>query len=488
MDPILLAKSTTPIIGQVAWILGIVMDLLFKFTSSFGVTNIGLSIILFTVIINLLMWPLTVSQQKSSRLMSVMQPELQAIQKKYKNRTDQASVMKMQAETKAVYDKYGTSMTGSCLFLLIQMPILFALYQVIYRIPAYVPTVSQVFERVAAPLMQQGNYVALVNEIAPNMRPALAEGAAMDAVVDFLYKFTPAQWEQLKTVFPALNDAISGALPEIERMNYFLGVNLSTPPFQGWMPNLAWVIPFAAAAVQWYSAKLMTASNPNSRASSSSQTEENPMAQQMKTMNTMMPLMSLFFCFTLPAGIGVYWVASGLCRMIQQIIVNHQLGKMDVDELVKKNLEKANQKAIKEGRNPQELKSRTDKLLRDVKNAEKKAENEEAAMEKKMALTARHVKDSTEYYNRNAKPGSLAAKANMVAMFNERQAEQKRGKKKQAEAAPAEAAPAETVSAETVTAETVATEAAAAEAAPAPQTESQNSAAAEAANSTEQES
>ena len=155
MNLIFLTKSSVPIIGHIAVILGLIMDGLFRVTANFGVTNIGLSIILFTLIINLLMWPLTVKQQKSSRLMSVMQPELQAIQKKYRGKTDNVSVMRMQNETKAVYAKYGTSMTGGCLFLLIQMPILFALYQVIYRIPAYVPSVYAVFKNAAEPVMQQ---------------------------------------------------------------------------------------------------------------------------------------------------------------------------------------------------------------------------------------------------------------------------------------------------------------------------------------------
>ena len=171
MELILLTKSSVPVIGQVAFILGMIMDALFRFTSQFGITNIGLSIILFTIIINLLMWPLTVSQQKSSKLMSIMQPEIQEIQKKYKNKTDQASMMRMQSETKAVYAKYGTSMSGSCLFLLIQMPILFALYQVIYRIPAYVPSVYRVFQSLAEPVMQQSGYVSVLNEIGTKIKP-----------------------------------------------------------------------------------------------------------------------------------------------------------------------------------------------------------------------------------------------------------------------------------------------------------------------------
>ena len=198
MELILLTKSTFPLIGWIATILGLVMDVLFQFTSKFGITNIGLSIILFTVLINLLMWPLTVSQQKSSKMMSVMQPELQAIQKKYKGKTDQASMMRMQAETKAVYSKYGTSMSGSCLFLLIQMPILFALYQVVYHIPAYVPSLYQIFQNIAEPIMKQGNYIEVLNALAPKIKPSLQEGATLNAVIDFFYKFTPEQWAGLE--------------------------------------------------------------------------------------------------------------------------------------------------------------------------------------------------------------------------------------------------------------------------------------------------
>ena len=433
MNIMFLTRSTTPIIGQVAYVLGLVMDFLFRFTSKFGITNIGLSIILFTIIINLLMWPLTVKQQKSSRLMSVMQPELQAIQKKYKGKTDQVSVMRMQAETKAVYSKYGTSMTGSCGTMLIQLPILFALYQVIYRIPAYVPSVYKVFQTAADAVMGQNGFIEVMNGIGPKIMPQLAEGATVNNVIDFLYKFTPAQWGSLEEAFPAIAQTLAAVSADIEKMNYFLGVNLATAPFQGWIPNPAWLIPVLAALVQWYSVKLMTATQPTANNAN----DDNPMAQQMKSMNTMMPLMSLFFCFTLPAGIGVYWVASGICRMIQQIIINNQLSKMDVDEIVRANVEKANEKAIKEGKNPQELKSKTDRLLRDVRRTEQKAENEEAALKTKMEMNAKHVQDSTAYYNRNAKPGSLAAKANMVAMYDERQMEKKRNKNKKSGAEPA---------------------------------------------------
>ena len=108
----------------------------------FGIHNIGLCIILFTIIIYSLMIPLNAKQQKSSRLMTKINPELQEIQSKYKGKKDNDSVMKMNAETQAVYTKYGVSPFGGCLPLLISMPILLALYGVIREIDSYVPTLA----------------------------------------------------------------------------------------------------------------------------------------------------------------------------------------------------------------------------------------------------------------------------------------------------------------------------------------------------------
>ena len=134
----LLTKSTTFIIGPVATLLGYIMNGIFWVQSQIGIESIGLCIILFTIVIYMLLMPLTIKQQKFSKLQSKMNPELQAIQKKYKDkRQDQAAMMKMNEETQAVYQKYGVNPMGSCLQLIIQMPILFALYRVIWNIPAY---------------------------------------------------------------------------------------------------------------------------------------------------------------------------------------------------------------------------------------------------------------------------------------------------------------------------------------------------------------
>ena len=145
MSGIILTQNQTFIIGPVAQLLGYIMEGIFFCLDKIGIPNTGLAIILFTVVVNLLMMPLTIKQQKFSKLSAKMNPEVQAIRDKYKNKTDNESMLRMKDETDAVYAKYGVSPTGSCLQLLIQMPILFALYRVIYSMPAYVGKIKEAF-------------------------------------------------------------------------------------------------------------------------------------------------------------------------------------------------------------------------------------------------------------------------------------------------------------------------------------------------------
>ena len=187
------------------------MDLLFRFTSMFGIVNIGLCIILFTLVTKLLMIPLTIKQQKSSKLMAVMQPELTAIQKKYKGKEgDQKAMMMMQTETKAVYEKYGTSMTGGCLPMLIQLPIIFALYRVIYNIPAYVHSVRGYYEMVIAnlPAGFQSNQTFMELASSSKMLSG-ADFTDLNKVIDLLYTFTGKQWDVLVNAFPQVGQAVT---------------------------------------------------------------------------------------------------------------------------------------------------------------------------------------------------------------------------------------------------------------------------------------
>ena len=402
------------ILGPIATVLGYVMDILFRFTSSFGVFNVGLCIILFTIVMKTLMIPLTIKQQKTTKLMSVMNPEIQAIQKKYKGKSDQESMQRQNVEIQAVYEKYGTSMTGGCLPLLIQMPILLALYRVIYNIPAYVPSVRVYFDNVVTPLMGQADYAQKLQEIT---NIATACGGKLDKfdftnanrLVDMLYKFSTAQWGELQALFPAISDVIGQNAAVVERMNTFLGLNMAEAP--GWVPSFAWIIPVLAAVSQWFSTKLMSGNQPSTSAD-----EENPMAQSMKTMTTTMPLFSAFICITMPAGLGIYWIATSVVTIIQQLIVNAYMDKVNIDDMIAKNLEKVNKKRAKQGLPPAKVTQNATASLKAIKAEEEK---EKAAEEVKKEKIAKQIEESSKYYNTNAKPGSLASKAAMVQKYNE---------------------------------------------------------------------
>lgn len=402
------------ILGPIATVLGYVMDILFRFTSSFGVFNVGLCIILFTIVMKTLMIPLTIKQQKTTKLMSVMNPEIQAIQKKYKGKSDQESMQRQNVEIQAVYEKYGTSMTGGCLPLLIQMPILLALYRVIYNIPAYVPSVRVYFDNVVTPLMGQADYAQKLQEIT---NIATACGGKLDKfdftnanrLVDMLYKFSTSQWGELQALFPAISDVIGQNAAVVERMNTFLGLNMAEAP--GWVPSFAWIIPVLAAVSQWFSTKLMSGNQPSTSADA-----ENPMAQSMKTMTTTMPLFSAFICITMPAGLGIYWTATSVVTIIQQLIVNAYMDKVNIDDMIAKNLEKVNKKRAKQGLPPAKVTQNATASLKAIKAEEEK---EKAAEEVKKEKIAKQIEESSKYYNTNAKPGSLASKAAMVQKYNE---------------------------------------------------------------------
>ena len=402
------------ILGPIATVLGYVMDILFRFTSSFGVFNVGLCIILFTIVMKTLMIPLTIKQQKTTKLMSVMNPEIQAIQKKYKGKSDQESMQRQNVEIQAVYEKYGTSMTGGCLPLLIQMPILLALYRVIYNIPAYVPSVRVYFDNVVTPLMGQADYAQKLQEIT---NIATACGGKLDKfdftnanrLVDMLYKFSTSQWGELQALFPAISDVIGQNAAVVERMNTFLGLNMAEAP--GWVPSFAWIIPVLAAVSQWFSTKLMSGNQPSTSADA-----ENPMAQSMKTMTTTMPLFSAFICITMPAGLGIYWIATSVVTIIQQLIVNAYMDKVNIDDMIAKNLEKVNKKRAKQGLPPAKVTQNATAPLKAIKAEEEK---EKVAEEVKKEKIAKQIEESSKYYNTNAKPGSLASKAAMVQKYNE---------------------------------------------------------------------
>lgn len=427
MYGILLTQDDGAILGPISKLLGFIMEGIFNVLDLIGIPNIGLSIIIFTIVIYLLLMPLTIKQQKFSKLSAKMNPELQAIQAKYKNKKDNDSMMAMNQETQAVYAKYGVSPSGSCVQLLIQMPILFSLYRVIYAMPAYVGKIKDSFYPLVEKLKNETGAVEFVkglknstmyanqfnNEAFVNGNVEYVE----NTLIDCLNRASTAEWAELADKFPNLSNDINRTLEQLNEYNNFLGLNMGNSPSFTMQDAFATgsyllvvgalLIPVLSALTQWINTKLMPQASNNSNSGNDT---ADAMAQSMKTMNVMMPIMSAFFCFTLPAGMGLYWIAGSVVRSIQQIAINKYFDKMDMDEMLKKNEEKYKEKMEKAGVMASGLNNYASMNTKSIssKASMTQSEKEEA------------LKKANEYYSKNAKPGSIAAKANMVKEYNEK--------------------------------------------------------------------
>lgn len=430
MTPIFLTK-TGGLLGPIAELLGVIMDAIFRVCSQFGVVNIGLCIILFTIITRILMFPLSYKQAKSQKLMAVIQPQISAIQAKYKGKEgDQQAMMMQQAEIKAVYERYGTSMTGGCVQLVIQMPIILALYRVIMNIPAYVSSVRMYFENIltaigGASAIEKVNEFAhssdALTKILTTARIADKTIGTENHVIDFLYNLNPSQWNQFSEFVQSngmaateqVTNVIMPNVAKIQEMNNFLGINLSTSPSayaaaNGWFSPQVWIIPILAGLSQYLATKLMQSQTNQAMMND----ENNPTASMMNSMNLMMPLMSVFFCFSFASGIGIYWVASSVIMGVQQYFLNRHMKKLDVDEMIKKNLDKANAKRAKKGLPPINEKAAEENL----RKIQMKQERQDAKRQEKLDATKQRIEAANQYY----KTESIADRAKMVQQYNEK--------------------------------------------------------------------
>lgn len=434
MSDILLTAYPGSILGPIAKLLGMLMDWIYSGISNITggrVESVVLSIVIITIIIYMCLLPLTIKQQKFSKLSQKMQPEMQAIQAKYKNKKDQASMMAMQEETQLLYQKYGISPMGSCVQMLIQMPILFALYRVFYNIPAYLSGVKGSFTGLVDSIQQTSGYqdtlVSLMEKYnvvtssglnASNAASKLADAsgdALSNYIIDILYKLPSKGWDALLDgkFFDGIQSAVEKTHDALLHFNYFLGLNISDTPWYIIKSNftdkpdkwllfviLALLIPVLSYLTQMLNIKLMPqATNGNDQ-----------VASQMKMMNLMMPLMSLFFCFTVPVGLGIYWICSALVRGIQQFFVNRHIENLDLEAVMAKNEEKAKNKRKKMGLSEDYIKKAAQIKTKSIDS--KANVSASADTEEKLAKAAE--------YKANAKAGSLASKANMVKEFNER--------------------------------------------------------------------
>lgn len=288
-----------------------------------AVQNYGLAIILFTIIIKLILLPLQIKSQKAMKKQQKIQPVIAELQKKYAN--DQ---QKLQTEMMKIYKENNISMTGGCLPLLIQFPILYALYRVIQRPLTYIMGINFMDESVIASIK---NVVALMKEKFPDVIGNLA-----DMTVEQLnknYQIHLSTWA----------DKLGMAKDLGWNINFnFLGLDLSGLPSQslsaimaGDFSNMGTVLLILIPALAIFTTWLSMRQSQNMTQAPNANTDDNPAQSMNKSMTLMMPIMTGFFTFTLPSGIGIYWIISSVMQIIQQYVLNKYFENREDDFVVK---------------------------------------------------------------------------------------------------------------------------------------------------------
>ncbi len=439
MNFILLTQEDGMIMGPVSKVLGWIMEGIFTVIDAIGIPNIGLAIILFTIVINLLMMPLTIKQQKFSKLSSKIQPEMQAIQAKYKNKKDEASMMAQNQEIQELYAKYGVSPSGGCGYLLIQMPILFALYRVIYKIPAYVTKIGDTFRVLADKIISVDNGAFIQNSEVETIKStvqmygqSMSEGNLQNGIVDVLNRLSSADMKMIADHYDLASLTYEGELilsnetttGLIDTYNNFLGLNMGDSPsymVNEAMANGAYIliiaalaIPVLSAVTQWINYKLIPQPAANNN-NNSGNDQMDAMNNSMKTMNKVMPIMSAVFCYSMPTGMGLYWVAGSVVRSIQQVVVNKHMEKIDIDDIIKKNSKKSAKKMAKLKKNQERMAAYASMNTKNIQN-----NNKNNPYNYNNKNSDNQSANNNTSYTSNAKPGSMMAKANMVKEFNEK--------------------------------------------------------------------
>lgn len=275
------------IINFFANILSYVISPIYNF-----VGNYGIAVILFTVIVKVLLIPLGIKQQKTTVKTKMVRPELEKIQAKYKNDKE-----KLNEETMKLYQKYGINPMGGCLPLLVQLPILLGLYRVIQEPITWIMRMAP--SAAIENLIESGKISATE---AVTKLTSLAEDATKVAGMTNISDII----NNLGTKVTQINIA-----SEFDLINFnLLGLDLSKTPDISHI-SLLWLVPILATGAAFFSNWVSSKLNPMSP----------EQAQQMKTMNMMMPLMTAFFTFTLSAGIGVYWFASTMLSVLQMYLL-----------------------------------------------------------------------------------------------------------------------------------------------------------------------
>lgn len=340
MQTSLLILTQTSKSGGIMWplaqLMGWIMNGIYVFLDHcFHVQNVAFTVVLFTILMYAVMFPLSYRQQKFNVISSIMNPEIQYIQNKYKGTTDPVTLKKMQEEIRVVYKKYGVHASGSCLMMLLEFAILFPLYSVISNVPNYISNVRNIFNNAVSGIMGTNGYKDIINtfiEKAGKENSSINgitlnfEGKAESAnsLTALLYRLTDKDWGSLKDFFPSLSDVFDTTQHTINNTTDFLGVNIIYSPRNLLtfgieagvviMLVMAILIPVLSVGLQMLNMKLVPKQQ--------QQIAENPLAKQMSVITYCMMAYSFVLAFCLPVGVGIYWITGSAIRCVEQLFFN----------------------------------------------------------------------------------------------------------------------------------------------------------------------
>ena len=336
--------------GIINNIFGAILSVIFDAVSL--VTPVGalaIAIIIFTLVARVLLTPLQLSSQRTSRGMSKIQPELAKIQNKYKGRKDQESQMKQSQEMQALYKKYKINPFAGCLPLLIQFPLIMGLFNVLRTPAMYITKLGEEYNRIANVIIANvANYQDKLQgfqstiEATTRMKFDLTDTSQLG---QYLSHLTTGQWNSFisSTGDASTQKLLNGALTAKHQYENFLGFNVVDTP-SVLMSTKWWaiLIPIVAGASTYIFTKLTMASNGQMQ-TAAADGQANPGESMMKTMNIVMPIMTGAFAYTMPIGLALYWIAGNVIMLGQQKIVNKMLEKQDakMEALLEKEREEA---------------------------------------------------------------------------------------------------------------------------------------------------
>jgi YidC/Oxa1 family membrane protein insertase len=350
LDFVFLAQTTNFILKPLAWVLSFVIDLIYNGVVAMTTTQaLGITVILFTLIMRVILFPLSLKQQRSSRKMQRLQPKIQRIQDKYKNKTDPESSRMMQMEMQDLYKENKTSPFSGCLPMLIQFPIIFVLFEILRNLAFYITDYGAYFDTLATQVMNIAEYQTLLQDNFAEVIKQIQKFdiTTFDSIKDLLAHFTSENWTQLYELIPALanNAQFTDIVDTTQKLNSFIGFNLTESGSLGF-PDIIW--PLLAGGTTWLQSWLMNKANEKRTIAAGGDPKKNSSNQTMKTMNVVMPLMTAFFVITMPLGIGLYWIAGNIFSILQQLLIDVIVDKEEYKQAVERKRELEEKRRLKE--------------------------------------------------------------------------------------------------------------------------------------------